>query len=541
MFQMITGRLPYEASSPVDLIKKIVSDPPARARDHAPDVPEDVERLVAHLIEKKPSDRPHDAADVARMCRRVIEGDPLFEESAVASSLRAARDVEPSTSTGTTGLSDMPLSRRPLASIRRIWQEASVTARMWTAGVVLIVVAGALGQLAAMQTSEDLALQTINRWDRAPSAWTRSASIAEFVPEAHGVTLVTVNLPRMRSGAILATGTSEFVIEFTGARTGSDATARAIGRFTANPQEMRLVLPPVTAADEREPGRLIGVEVEPSPAFEGVEAVFVAHEGREFDGRRAAVLQVVDASLGDKGYGHELITAADVQLTGRASAQSFELATASPWTEDLAIVVGDGSADGYSVVLVALESGAVAGRPRALGGAGAPVHAIQFARDGSVIVARATPGGGLNIRQHSQDGDDMLRYSTADASATLADLTTNGAIIFTGPADERTATHIDLQSGVMTGLGAAVAAARDLVGDRVLVTAPDYRGNLQVHTVRLDSENRVQLTFLEQGVGTKLSVSRDGRFAVADLVDFGAPGLVLVSLESGTATQSGAP
>src|SRR5690606_23012671 len=58
LFQMITGKLPYEATEPVEMLRKIVSEPPKRLRDYVPDVPADAERLVAYLLEKRPSDRP---------------------------------------------------------------------------------------------------------------------------------------------------------------------------------------------------------------------------------------------------------------------------------------------------------------------------------------------------------------------------------------------------------------------------------------------------------------------------------------------------
>ena len=539
MFQMITGRLPYEAASPVELIKKIVSDPPARARDYAPEVPEDVERLVAHLIEKKPTDRPHDAGDVAQMCRRVIEGEPLFEESAIASSLRAVRDQEPSTSTGTTGLGDLPLSRAPFAAVRRVWQETSATARLWTAGVLLIVVAGALGQLAATQTSEDLARQTVSQWDRSPAGWVRSASPAEFTPESQGLIKVKVNLPRMQTTRVLATGASEFVLEFTGGPGGASAPARAIGLLAADPQGMRLVLPPMSTNKGGEPGRLIGAEPGPSPGFEDVEAVFIANGGRMADGPGTAELRYVDASLKDKGYGLALVTANDLVTNNGARARSIELAAVSLWSGDMALVSGNGSEDGHSVFLVTLDSGIVTGRPRVLGGAGPQVRGLQFTRDGDLLVARGTPAGGLNIRQYSRDGNDTMRYSTQDASVALADLTTTTAVILTGSADERVASHIDLRTGAEIRLGDAVAAAQHPDGGRVIVTDADYRGNLQVYSVTLDSQNRVQLTFLTQGVGTQLSISRDGRFAVADLVDRAAPGLVLIALDHVSGSVSG--
>lgn len=93
LFQMITGKLPYEAADTIELLRKIVSEPPMRLRELEPEAPKDAERLIAYLLEKRPEDRPATGDDWARLCQRVLDGLPLDEhDTGAVSSLQGMRD-----------------------------------------------------------------------------------------------------------------------------------------------------------------------------------------------------------------------------------------------------------------------------------------------------------------------------------------------------------------------------------------------------------------------------------------------------------------
>lgn len=66
LYEMIAGVQPFQGESAVALIKRITNDDPPRLNKLFPEVPDDVARLVAHLLEKRPTDRPARAADVVR-------------------------------------------------------------------------------------------------------------------------------------------------------------------------------------------------------------------------------------------------------------------------------------------------------------------------------------------------------------------------------------------------------------------------------------------------------------------------------------------
>jgi serine/threonine-protein kinase len=65
LFEMVTGRVPFEGDSDVAVALQHVNDPPPRPRDLAPAVPEALERVVLRALAKDPADRYQSAAEFA--------------------------------------------------------------------------------------------------------------------------------------------------------------------------------------------------------------------------------------------------------------------------------------------------------------------------------------------------------------------------------------------------------------------------------------------------------------------------------------------
>jgi serine/threonine-protein kinase len=61
LYEMLTGMAPFTGSTPVEIAAKHVSDPPQPPRNIVAAIPEDVERVVLHALEKRPEDRPANA------------------------------------------------------------------------------------------------------------------------------------------------------------------------------------------------------------------------------------------------------------------------------------------------------------------------------------------------------------------------------------------------------------------------------------------------------------------------------------------------
>jgi eukaryotic-like serine/threonine-protein kinase len=62
LFRMLTGRLPFVAEEPAELVRRHQLEPPPSVSELRPDVPARLESLVAAALAKDPADRPSDGA-----------------------------------------------------------------------------------------------------------------------------------------------------------------------------------------------------------------------------------------------------------------------------------------------------------------------------------------------------------------------------------------------------------------------------------------------------------------------------------------------
>jgi len=65
-YEMLTGMVPFSGSTPAEIAEKHANNPPHLPREIVAAIPEDVERVVLHALEKQPSDRPANAAEFRR-------------------------------------------------------------------------------------------------------------------------------------------------------------------------------------------------------------------------------------------------------------------------------------------------------------------------------------------------------------------------------------------------------------------------------------------------------------------------------------------
>ncbi|MGH7647269.1 MAG: protein kinase domain-containing protein, partial [Gemmatimonadaceae bacterium] len=67
LFECLTGRLPFEASTPMALIARVLREPAPAPASLDPDIPPGVSDVVQRLLAKDPADRTASAADLARV------------------------------------------------------------------------------------------------------------------------------------------------------------------------------------------------------------------------------------------------------------------------------------------------------------------------------------------------------------------------------------------------------------------------------------------------------------------------------------------
>ncbi len=83
LFRILTGRLPFEEEQPGDLLRSQLGATPPKVRQFAPDVPRELEELVATMLAKQPVRRPQ---SLARLIRRLVD----FELSTLRRDANAA-------------------------------------------------------------------------------------------------------------------------------------------------------------------------------------------------------------------------------------------------------------------------------------------------------------------------------------------------------------------------------------------------------------------------------------------------------------------
>ncbi len=74
LFEMLTGKLPYQAETPIAIILKHINDPIPSAHQHNSELPETVDKVIQRAMAKDPNDRYQTAMDLADDLARAVGG-----------------------------------------------------------------------------------------------------------------------------------------------------------------------------------------------------------------------------------------------------------------------------------------------------------------------------------------------------------------------------------------------------------------------------------------------------------------------------------
>ncbi|WP_437691757.1 serine/threonine-protein kinase [Sorangium sp. So ce176] len=85
LYQLLTGRLPFETESVSALFVSIVTDPPVPPRAHRPEIPVELEYVILMCLEKNPDRRPQTVAELVALL------EPLGSEPARRKAARILR------------------------------------------------------------------------------------------------------------------------------------------------------------------------------------------------------------------------------------------------------------------------------------------------------------------------------------------------------------------------------------------------------------------------------------------------------------------
>jgi serine/threonine protein kinase len=72
LYQMLTGTVPFNAPSMLELIKLQRTEPPPPLRQHRPETPLAIEQLISRTLAKDPNERPQSAGEVAGLFERAL-------------------------------------------------------------------------------------------------------------------------------------------------------------------------------------------------------------------------------------------------------------------------------------------------------------------------------------------------------------------------------------------------------------------------------------------------------------------------------------
>jgi predicted Ser/Thr protein kinase len=156
LYQLCTGRLPFEGDTLTAVLTALAVDDPAPVRDRNPDVPDAFARVIHRLLAKNPADRPGSAAELVTELRAVE-----FGGAGASGRLPHVVYVAPpaaDTPGAFAGLAaDPPAAAADPATARGRRAPAGVSARtVWAAvaGAVLLAVALVAGTVLALRAPD---------------------------------------------------------------------------------------------------------------------------------------------------------------------------------------------------------------------------------------------------------------------------------------------------------------------------------------------------------------------------------------------------
>lgn len=77
LYELLSGKHPYEAKSSTEILLQILRDDPVPIRKAAPKIPQDLETIVMKCLERDPSRRYESSKALAEDLQRYLDGDPL--------------------------------------------------------------------------------------------------------------------------------------------------------------------------------------------------------------------------------------------------------------------------------------------------------------------------------------------------------------------------------------------------------------------------------------------------------------------------------
>jgi serine/threonine-protein kinase len=153
LYEMLTGKVPFDADSPVAIAMKHVTEQPQPPSDLAPGIPADLDAVVLWALRKTPADRPQSADELIRALDAIGERLRLGEDN--SATVAFSVPVAPAATIG--AVAQLPPIRKlaePVAQTRPDDEQSENASsgsskRKWwaTAGIAALLIVGIAGFL----------------------------------------------------------------------------------------------------------------------------------------------------------------------------------------------------------------------------------------------------------------------------------------------------------------------------------------------------------------------------------------------------------
>jgi serine/threonine protein kinase len=540
-YQMIAGRLPFELDAPEALIESIMSDEAPRLDKVAPGVPDDVARLIAHMMEKDPDARPESGAAVVERIQHLQseQGGRSAIPEALAAFIREQAQI-PSVSVSTPTPWKHRLQQKGSTGPEGPWLSTR-RSFMVAAGVVAFCLVAVLVTLAAGH---------VRRGALPPPAPDFTAlHVSEPV---HGQVALELMTPGFDVADLRWLGDDPILVTRLAGREGSLLLgAQGLLAFDVTTRRCRsLEAPQVPALDRmyrRGEPSLAALPAVPrtSPLYQAVVV-----RGRATDGRGRAVPDEARAQRWDEGAPRAAVL---------YRSEDRQPSAPAPWTGAFASSVKAAAhPNGYTLCLLmedpsggtTLVERDIRTSPRDLTGPvrtrpGAPIvpESVQYSPDGTWIGYLRVTSGGTRELYVMASGDESLDgtlLAMGDLGDTFA-VSPNQYLVAVSQrkrgANRRELLLLSQSDGgeiARLGPGTLGPEAWHPSGTYLVATAPDpdMAGRDQLWAVEAQAPyRRVRLTDSRGGVHAGAAVSRDGHWACVAEGGRTNPRIVFVDLD----------
>ncbi len=252
LYEMATGRAPFNAETPIAIVIKHINDPLPPPRLSNPALPEALERVILRSLAKNPDDRFATAAEMVRALQSAI---PVERPATLAPSRATAEATQPGAARPVTPAAPASATRGGAARPATAAARGPIPAWAWLAGGLLILCA-AIGLAAVV--------------------WSRLFASVTPTPGVPGAEAAVVSsTPASPSPTVEPTATSTPVVTATPSATLlSTDTPSPTSTDTPIPTPTSTPRPTGTPTSTRHPTGTPAPTFTPTPACPGVSGPF---------------------------------------------------------------------------------------------------------------------------------------------------------------------------------------------------------------------------------------------------------------------------